>query len=125
MAHNEVIINKPFAEALDLTRAAIVSNGFLIIHEINTTLIMNNAGYVIPEIRQLLFFHPTYMKSLLDVMPEAVISVPLKIVLTETKDNTTKLMFTDPMILFQDAPLLRGLRDDLSVKLSAILEAHA
>lgn len=119
---SKMIVNKPFADVLARASKAITENGFLLIHEINTTAIMQKAGYTVPEVRQLLFFHPRYMEVILNREAEAVIRVPLKIVLFSEREDETVVTYTHPKSLFVDFVSLKELSKDLQNAVEAVVK---
>lgn len=92
----ETTVSKPFDEVLETLRINIVSNGFLVLHEINTMEIMAKQGIKIDPLRQLLFFHPTYMESVLRIDPLMVNEVPLKIVVRAVSPEETSVSYPNP-----------------------------
>ena len=95
-AIEESIVMKPFDEVLATLRNNIVSNGFLVLHEINTMEILAKSGIEINPLRQILFFHPTYMKDILAIDPLMVNEVPLKIVVRFIDSTNTSVSFPNP-----------------------------
>lgn len=98
----EVVMNKPFEEALGIIKMNIVSNGFLILNEINTTEILAKHGIQIGELKQLLFFHPTYMKDVLEIDPLLVNEVPLKFVVRSISHSDTSVSIQNPIKTMND-----------------------
>src|SRR5687768_2157409 len=95
-AIKETILNKRFDMVLTDIKCNIIANDFLLIYEINTTQILAAHQIAIPELRQLLFFHPRYMKEILATDPLGVNEVPLKIVIREIEPDKTSISFLDP-----------------------------
>ncbi|MGF6849230.1 uncharacterized protein (DUF302 family) [Chitinophaga sp. W3I9] len=118
-----VTVHKPFNGLLLSAREAITSSGFLLLHEINPQAILASHGITTAPIRQLLFFHPVYMQSLLQNAPEAVIEAPLKLVLRETGENTTAVSYFDPALHLQGYRGLAPLRTRLQTAMEKVL-AH-
>jgi uncharacterized protein (DUF302 family) len=118
-----LVIPADFDTLLQAAREAILNNGFLLLHEINPQAILGSQGIVTGKIRQLLFFHPAYMKQLLDTAPAAVIEVPLKLVLQEVADRETMLSYFDPALHLQGYAGLEDLQEVLQVKVSTIIAA--
>jgi uncharacterized protein (DUF302 family) len=118
-----VIIPADFDTLLQAAREAIFNSGFLLLHEINPQAILGSQGIVTGKIRQLLFFHPAYMKQLLDTAPAAVIEVPLKLVLQEMNDEETMLSYFNPALHLQGYAGLESLQEVLQVKVSNIVAA--
>lgn len=89
-----------FENTIDLLKQAINAAGFLLIHEINTQQILASKGIKIAGLRQLLFFHPAYMKRLLDINSEAILEVPLKFVIVESVDKSVVVRYIRPRDIF-------------------------
>ena len=122
MCNHAIIIGKPFQDVLDGARRAIIDVGFLIIHEIDTTAIMRKAGFEITETRQLLFFHPSYMKTIFENDPQLVILAPLKIVVQQSVNGETLVTYTSPLKLFQGYARLQKLQAALENEVNTIIE---
>jgi uncharacterized protein (DUF302 family) len=51
-------------------------------------------------IRQVFFFHPRFMKRLMDINPHATIEPPLKVAVMETPQGTAFVKYLKPSYLF-------------------------
>ncbi len=111
-----------FETVCQLIRINIASNGFLILNEINTQKIVAQQGIVIPKLIQILFFHPRYIKIILENDPLAINEVPIKIVIHEIKDCNTSVSFTNPEMSFIDYNSLEKLALELLNKINIITE---
>lgn len=89
-----------FDETVERLKKAIKTAELLLIHEINTQQILEQNGIIIKGFKQLLYFHPKYMKQLLDVQPESAIQAPLKFVVREEQDGETEVLYIKPTSLF-------------------------
>ena len=69
-------------------KQAIAEEDLWLIYEIDPQTILRRAGHGIPPTRQLLFFHPRFMTRLLAIDPNALIEVPLKLVVMQMPDGT-------------------------------------
>ncbi|WP_293370163.1 DUF302 domain-containing protein [Phenylobacterium sp.] len=85
---------------VDALKAAIVAADVWVLHEINPQTLLRQANIEIGPARQLLFFHPRYMKRLLDADPAAVLEVPLKFAVL-TEDTGIALRWFDPVRAFE------------------------
>jgi uncharacterized protein (DUF302 family) len=117
----EIAVKKPFDEAINALKANIVANGFLILHEINTTEILSKHGIKINELRQLLFFHPNYMKDVLQIDPLLVNEVPLKFVIRSIKHNETSISISNPLQSMSDYKGTEALSTELLEKIMLII----
>jgi uncharacterized protein (DUF302 family) len=82
-------------ETVTRLKKNITAEDLWLIHEINPQLLLQKEGLKMYGARQLLFFHPRYMKVLLGINPEALIEVPLKLVVMEMSDSTISVNYTD------------------------------
>ena len=111
------IVKKPFEEVLSEVKRSILDAGFLILHEINTKEILGKHGYHISELRQLLFFRPEYMNTILKTDVSCVIKVPLKIVVRQLENGGVELTYTPASELFESSPGLKSLANELDKKI--------
>ncbi len=77
-----------FDETVETLRAAIIAADMMVLHEIDTQAIVRRGGIEISGVRQLLYFHPRWMKIVVATAPDAVIEAPLKFVIRETQSGT-------------------------------------
>lgn len=89
-----------FNETVDRLKSAIKTAELLLIHEINTQQILERHGITIKGFKQLLYFHPIYMKQVLDIHPEAAIHAPLKFVVREVQNGSVEVFYMKPTDLF-------------------------
>jgi len=118
----ELIRHESFKEVYTRLYNCILSNGFIVIHEIDTQQILQKQGFQISPLRQLLFFHPNYMKVILDNDPLAVNAVPLKFVIREIEPNKTSVSFADPVVNFSGYELPDALANELREKINRMVE---
>jgi len=120
----EIAIKKPFDVTLGKLNANIIANGFMILHEINTTEILSRNGIKIEELRQVLFFHPSYMKDVLSIDYLLVNEVPLKFVIRSIKHNETSISILNPLESMKDYNGAEKLAVILLEKIMLILNFH-
>ncbi len=73
-----------FDETLNRLREAIEQENLMIVHEINPQQMLRMVGVKRAGMRQILFFHPRYMKQILEANPNAGIEPPLKLIVMES-----------------------------------------
>lgn len=103
-----------FENTLVSIRRGIEDSGLWIIAEINPQLLAAKAGYGIAPARQILFFHPRYLKKLLEANPDALIEIPLKVTIMEKPGGKVALRFSDTESIFKMYPELSELGCELS-----------
>src|SRR5664279_2325014 len=107
----------PFEETLMGLKTAIQAEGLLLLHEIDTQMILGRGGYAIPSTRQLFFFHPRYMVRLLEADPSAVMEAPLRLLVMEMPDGTVAVRHPDPGVALAPYACLAELGSELSLLL--------
>ena len=76
-------------------RASVEAADLWVLHEIDPQALLRRGGIEVEPARQLLFFHPRFMKRLLDADPAAVLEAPLKFA-TLTDGQQTLVRWYDP-----------------------------
>ena len=91
-----------FEPTLAALRQAIVDAEMMVLHEIDTQAIVRRGGIEIPGVRQILYFHPRYMKRVVETDPRAIIEAPLKFVVREVpaEAGAVEVNFWRPALLF-------------------------
>jgi len=89
-----------FDETLDQLRQAIEGENLMVVHEINPQQMLRMVGVRTDGMRQILFFHPRYMKQIIETNQNAAIEAPLKLVAMEMPDGKTMIRYIDPTYLF-------------------------
>ena len=90
----------PFEETLARLKEAIQAEDLWLIHEIDPQMLLKRGGFAISATRQLLFFHPRYMATLLENDPSALVEAPLKLVIMEMPDNSVVLRHSEVASVF-------------------------
>ena len=111
----------PFEDTLVRLKVAIQAEGLLLLHEIDTQMILGRGGYAIPSTRQLFFFHPRYMVRLLEADPSAVMEAPLRLLVMELPDASVVVRCPDPGVALAPYAGLADLGSELSLLLQRIL----
>ena len=89
-----------FDETLDRLRQAIEGENLMVLHEINPQQMLRMVGVRTGGMRQILFFHPRYMKRIIETNRNAAIEPPLKLVAMEMPDGKVMVRYIDPPYLF-------------------------
>jgi uncharacterized peroxidase-related enzyme len=110
-----------FVTTLERLKVSIAAHDLLLISEIDPQHILMSAGMKLRPARQLLFFHPRYMKRLLEADNRAVTEVPLKIVVLEAKDGSVVLRGPDVVHSFARFDKVAELSRELANVVSEVL----
>lgn len=108
-----------FDETLDRLRRAIEAENLMVVYEINPQQMLRLVGVRTSGMRQILFFHPRYMKRIFETNRNAAIEPPLKFVVMETPDGRVMVRYIDPTYAYGRYDRL----DELGRELKGVLEA--
>lgn len=107
-----------FDETVSLLREAIASENLMVVEEVNPQQMLRLVGMRTDGMLQILFFHPRYMKRIIETNRNGGIEAPLKILIMERPDGSAVVRYHDPVHLF--APYA-GL-EELSAEFDAMFE---
>jgi uncharacterized protein (DUF302 family) len=100
-----------FDETVALLKQAIAGQNLMVVDEINPQQMLRLVGMRSAGMRQILFFHPRYMKAIIEANANGGIEAPLKVLVMERPDGKTVVRYHDLEHLF--APY-DGLEDVVS-----------
>lgn len=85
-----------FDETLNLLRQAIEAENMMVVKEVNPQKMLRMVGVQVGGMRQIHFFHPRYMKQILETNRNAGIEPPLKLLVVETAEGQVMVRYEDP-----------------------------
>jgi len=119
----EFLVTTPSAYDFNATvsrlKQAIEGENMMVLHEIDPQQMLRMVGMRTGGMRQILFFHPRYMKQIMEANRNAGIVPPLKILAMETPDGRVMVRYHDPVHQFAPYPGL----EDLASELQGVMEA--
>ncbi len=89
-----------FDATLETLKGAIEGENLMIVTEINPQQMLRMVGVQTGGMRQVLFFHPRYMKRIIETNRNGAIEPPLKVVVIEGPDGGVMIRYIDPTYLF-------------------------
>jgi len=89
-----------FEETVALLKQAIAEQNLMVIDEINPQQMLRLVGVRSAGMRQILFFHPRYMKAIIEANANGGIEAPLKVLVMERPDGKTVVRYHDLNHLF-------------------------
>ncbi len=107
-----------FDETVDMLKSAIEEQNLMVIHEINPQQMLRMVGVRTGGMKQILFFHPRYMRQILETDRNAGIEPPLKVLAMEAPNGSVMVRYVDPVYQFGR---YTGL-DEIAVELKGIVE---
>jgi len=89
-----------FDDTVDILKGAIEGENLMVIHEINAQRMLRMVEVQVGGMKQLLFFHPRYMKRILEANRNGTIVPPLKVAVMEMPDGKVMVRYPKPSHLF-------------------------
>ena len=77
-------------------KQAIEGENLMVVQELDPQQMLRLVGMRIPGMRQILFFHPRYMKQILETNGNGGIEAPLKVIVMERPDGRVMVRYHDP-----------------------------
>ena len=110
-----------FNDTVELLTAAIEGQNLMVIKEIDAQKMLKMVNKKVGGMKQLLFFHPRYMKRIIEINPQGTIEPPFKIAVMERSDGKVMVKYIKPSSLLGK---YAGLAE-LGVELDGIVEQIA
>lgn len=112
-----------FDETLDQLRQAIEGENLMVVDEINPQQMLRMVGVRTGGMRQILFFHPRYMKEIIESNRNGAIEPPLKLVVMEMPDGRVMVRYIDPTFLFGRYEGLEVVGQELKTVVESVVAA--
>lgn len=85
-----------YSETVDILKGAIEQQNLMVIHEIDAQKMLRMAGKEVEGMSQIFYFHPKYMRMVMEANPAATIQIPLKFIVMEKPDKTVAIRYFKP-----------------------------
>lgn len=85
-----------FQETVDILKGAIEEQNLMVIYEIDGQKMLRMAGKAVKGMKQIFYFHPKYMRKVVEANQAAVIQIPLKIIVMEKPDGKVVIRYFRP-----------------------------
>jgi len=100
----DVLVTVPssygFDDTVDLLKGAIEEENLMVIYEVNAQQMLRMVGMQTKGMKQILFFHPRYMKRIIETNRNGAIVPPLKIAVMEMPNGKVMVRYAKPTYLF-------------------------
>jgi len=93
------ISNHNFNDTVDILKAAIENQNLMVITEVNAQKMLRMAGKKVNGMKQIFYFHPKYMRRVMEANKMATIQIPLKIIVMEKPNKKVVLRYFMPSTL--------------------------
>ena len=105
--------SRSFDETVDALKQAIEGENLMVVHEINPQQMLRMVGVRTGGMKQILFFHPRFMKQIFETNRNGGIVPPLKILVMERPDGGVMVRYHDPEALFSSYQGLEEVAQEL------------
>lgn len=112
-----------FDDTVDLLKAAIEGENLMVIKVIDPQKMLRMVGVQSKGMKQILFFHPRYMKSIIQTNKHAGIEPPLKIVVMEKPDGKVMVKYIKPTYMFGRYEGLEKIGEELESLMARIVKS--
>ncbi|MFQ5677043.1 MAG: DUF302 domain-containing protein [bacterium] len=85
-----------FDETVDILTGAIEEQNLMVIHIIDGQKMLRMAGKNVKGMKQIFYFHPKYMRKVMEANQEAAIQIPLKFIVMEKPDGKVVVRYFMP-----------------------------
>lgn len=119
---------KPYAELVDATKAAIKENGLIVVTQAGPTKAAAARGITLPGNRVIGAFNNDYAVRVLETSVHAMIEAPIRFYVTENEDGTATLSYKTPSFVFapyasEGGQDLLNIATELDTKFQSIAES--
>ena len=111
-----------FDDTVALLKGAIEQQNLMVIHEIDAQRMLRMVQVQTKGMKQILFFHPRYMKRIREVDPNGAIEAPLKVLVMERPDGKVMVRYVRPTYLLGRYSGLEEIGEELDSVVSGIVE---
>ncbi|MEE9167486.1 MAG: DUF302 domain-containing protein [Candidatus Neomarinimicrobiota bacterium] len=102
-----------FNDTVEILAAAIEEENLMLIKEIDAQKMLKMVDKKVGGMKQLLFFHPRYMKRIIETNPLGSIEPPLKLAIMERPDKKVIIKYIKPTHLFSQYQGLESIGEEL------------
>lgn len=110
-----------FDDTVAMLKGAIEGENLMVINEIDPQKMLRMVGVKTQGIKQIFFFHPRFMKRLMDMNPHATIEPPLKVAVMETPQGKAMVKYLKPSYLFERYEGVDAIGKELDALLAKIV----
>ncbi|MEE9161677.1 MAG: DUF302 domain-containing protein [Candidatus Neomarinimicrobiota bacterium] len=88
-----------FGDTVELLTVAIEEQNLMVVKAIDAQKMLKMVNKQVGGMKQLLFFHPRYMKRIIETNPQGTIEPPLKVAIMERPDGGVMVRYIKPSAL--------------------------
>lgn len=109
-----------FGETVDLLKGAIEQQNLMVIQEVDGQKMLQMAGKKVGGMKQLFYFHPSYMKQVIEANEMAGIVIPLKIIVME-KGEMVMVRYFMPSVTLKPYMGTEAIAKELDGKVAKVI----
>jgi len=112
-----------FDDTVELLKGAIEAHNLMVIQEIDAQRMLRMVNVQTGGMKQILFFHPRYMKQIREINAAGTLEPPLKIAVMERPDGKVMVRYIKPSYLFGRYDGLGKIGNELEQLVETIVES--
>ena len=112
-----------FDDTVELLKGAIEEQNLMVIKEIDAQKMLRMVDVKTKGMKQVLFFHPRFMKRIMGINKHATIEPPLKIAVMEKADGKVMVKYIKPSYIFGRYNGLGEIGDEFDGLVAKIVES--
>lgn len=89
-----------FADTVELLKGAMAQENLMVIKEVDVQKMLRMVGVKTGGMKQIMFFHPRFMKQIRSANPLGALEAPLKLIVMERPDGKVIVRYVKPSHLF-------------------------
>ena len=111
-----------FDDTVAMLKGAIEQQNLMLVHEIDAQRMLRMVNVRTKGMKQILFFHPRYMKRIRETNPHGTVEPPLKIAVMERPDGKVMVRYMKPSYLFGRYDGLSEIGEELDSVVAKIVD---
>ena len=125
LPESQAMVNSDFdfGDTVELLTAAIEEQNLMVVKEIDAQKMLKMVNKKVGGMKQLLFFHPRYMKRIIEINPQGTIEPPFKIAVMERPDGKVIVKYIKPSSLLGKYAGLEDLGTELDGVVGLIVKS--
>jgi len=110
-----------FDETVDILKGAIEEQNLMVIHVVDAQKMLRMAGKKVNGMKQIFYFHPKFMKRVMEANKSATIQIPLKFIVMEKPDGKVIVRYFQPSKLLSSYKGEEEIAGELDVLVNKII----
>ena len=108
-------------ETVNILKGAIEEQNLMVIHVVDGQKMLRMAGKNIKGMKQIFYFHPKFMRRVIEANKEAAIQIPLKFIVMEKPNGNVIVRYFKPSKVLNDYSGVEAISNELDSLVNIII----